>query len=310
MAAPGGPRQVGAFAHPAPALPEDKVLDTPVIRHWIAEVAKSAKLPEASTLEVPSDTEVGAAWDLVALRASLTDEALARHVARHFGLALADLTTADPHARRLLPGRVARKLQVLPLRYSDRNLWVATSDPVSMDAEREIAHVAGRNVHFEIAPPRQLAPVVLAAYPPEPHHEIPPLPAEALGGPRVLVVDDDPDTRMLLRTVLEKKGFRVAEAADGASALAQLSGGEPFDLMTLDLHMRGMQGLDVLRQVRARRATATLPVVVATGADDPSVEMQLFEAGADDFVVKPVDPPRFLLRVQAVLRRRTSGVLG
>jgi DNA-binding response OmpR family regulator len=56
-------------------------------------------------------------------------------------------------------------------------------------------------------------------------------------------------------------------------------------------------------------ATANLPVVVATGSDDPGVEMELFEAGADDFVVKPVDPRRFLLRVQAVLRRREAGSL-
>ena len=51
-------------------------------------------------------------------------------------------------------------------------------------------------------------------------------------------------------------------------------------------------------------------MIVATGADDPGVEMQLFEAGADDFVVKPVDPPRFLLRVQAVLRRRSAALGG
>jgi DNA-binding response OmpR family regulator len=52
--------------------------------------------------------------------------------------------------------------------------------------------------------------------------------------------------------------------------------------------------------------TAALPVIVATGSNDPQVEVVCFEAGADDFVVKPVDPPRFLLRIKAVLRRRSS----
>jgi CheY-like chemotaxis protein len=76
-----------------------------------------------------------------------------------------------------------------------------------------------------------------------------------------------------------------------------LRGNDPFDLVTLDLHMKEMHGLEVLRNIRSRVATAALPVIVATGSDDPSVEMQLFEAGADDFVVKPVDPPRFVLRI-------------
>ena len=76
-----------------------------------------------------------------------------------------------------------------------------------------------------------------------------------------------------------------------------LRGNDPFDLVTLDLHMKEMHGLEVLRNIRSRVATAALPVIVATGSDDPSVEMQLFDAGADDFVVKPVDPPRFVLRI-------------
>ncbi len=67
--------------------------------------------------------------------------------------------------------------------------------------------------------------------------------------------------------------------------------------------------MEVQQRIRSRLGTATLPVVVATGSDDPATEMQLFEAGADDFVVKPFDPPRFLLRVQAVLRRRSPNPL-
>jgi DNA-binding response OmpR family regulator len=73
--------------------------------------------------------------------------------------------------------------------------------------------------------------------------------------------------------------------------------------------MKEMHGLEVLQRIRSRVATASLPVVVATGSEDPAIEMQLFEAGADDFVVKPVDAPRFLLRIQAVLRRRSANPL-
>jgi CheY-like chemotaxis protein len=279
------------------------------IQHWIVSVARSAGLEKAGELDVPVDAPMDEAWSLTTLSAGIDQGALARLVADHYRLHVADLGGADPHARKLLPARVARKLQVLPLRYTDRNLYVATSDPVAMDAEREISHVAGRTVHFEIAPPGSLAKAVAATYPESGalRHEIPPLPPEARGGPRVLVVEDDADTRALLRTALESAGFRVAEAPDGLDALAMLTAqDDPFDLVTLDLMMERMQGLEVLKRIRSRVATATIAVVVATGSDDPEVEMELFEAGADDFVVKPVDPRRFILRVQAVLRRRDT----
>jgi len=118
-------------------------------------------------------------------------------------------------------------------------------------------------------------------------------------------VDDDADTRHLLRAALEADGFRGTEASDGEEALELVDEAreDPFSLVTLDLVMPGMSGLGVLKVLRDRLSTQTLPVVVATGMDDPDVEVELFEAGADDFVVKPVDPPRFLLRVRAVLRR-------
>ena len=101
----------------------------------------------------------------------------------------------------------------------------------------------------------------------------------------------------------------MAEAPDGPEALDLLAGPDRFDLVTLDLQMEKMHGLDVLKRIRSRLATATLPVIVATGSDDPAVEMELSEAGADDFVVKPIDAPRFLLRLGAVLRRRSQNPL-
>ena len=285
-------------------------MEAPVIQHWIVSVARASGLPGAESLDVSSDTDVAGAWDLVAMQTGVTAEDLASRVAAHYRLAVADLTSGDPHGDRLLPSRVARRWNVVPLRYSDRILVVATADPVSMEAEREISHVAGRSVHFEVAPPGDLARAVERLYPmdAELHHELPPLDTEAKGGPRILVIDDDPDMRELLRTMLEPKGFRVVEAADGPEALELLAGPEPFALVTLDLYMKQMHGLDVLKRIRSQVKTAWVPVVVATGSDDPAVEMDLFEAGADDFVVKPVDPPRFMLRIQAVLRRRDSAL--
>jgi CheY-like chemotaxis protein len=290
------------------------LVDTPVIQHWIVAVSRAAHLDQADTLNVSSDATITSAWDAVATHTGTSVESLAERVAAHYRLAIARLDEADPNARKLLPAEVARALNVLPLKFSDRSLVIATADPVGMDAEREISQISGRAVHFEIAPPRALADAVADTYPETtPTREIPrPTPAAkgAKVGQHVLVVDDDADTRHLLRTVLEAKGFRVTEASDGPEALAlMMATDESFDLVTLDLYMEKMSGLEILRHMRSRMRTAIVPVVVATASDDPSVEMQLFEAGADDFVIKPVDPPRFVLRIQAVLRRRQGGLV-
>ena len=119
----------------------------------------------------------------------------------------------------------------------------------------------------------------------------------------VLVVDDDMVIRKLARTLLEKNGYRVSEAVDGAAALADLEAGHAYDLMVLDLNMPQMDGHEVLRQVRHDVHTAGLPVVILTGSDGGDMEVKLMDEGADDYIRKPIDPPRFLSRIKATLRR-------
>ncbi len=124
--------------------------------------------------------------------------------------------------------------------------------------------------------------------------------------PHVLVVDDDPINRTVVRALLEHEGYQVTEAADGAEALVHVAHGTSFSLMVLDLDMPMLGGRDVLRAIRANPLTAGLPVVVLTGSKDPDAEMELLEAGADDYLRKPLDPPRFMTRVRAVLRRAAA----
>ncbi len=272
-------------------------------------MARAAKLPGADALDIPAHTSVGAAWDAVTRHIGTDPDTLAACVASHYRLPVADLPRAEARSYRLFPAGLARALGVLPLRCTDRAIRVATADPVSMAAEREIAQVTGRSVQFEIGPPGALMEAVARAYP-EAAAPPPPAPTSketAKARPHILVVDDDADSRALLRAVLEEGGYLVHEAPDGPEALETLGRDGPFDLVTLDLQMEKMPGLEFLRRMRGHLATAGVPVVVATGSDDPSIEMELFEAGADDFVVKPVDPPRFMLRIQAVLRRRADG---
>lgn len=287
-------------------------MNGPIIEHWLVAVARAAKLPGADELHVDSDTPISAAWSLVTMAAGIDAGELVRRVATHFRLPVADLEDRDPHAEKLIPAAVARRLNVLPLRYSDRTLSFASADPVGMEAERELTALAGRTVQPEVAAPAEISDAIERIYPQraEPVHEVPRIMPEDRGGPHVLVVDDDADARLLLRTALEGRGFRVSEADDGTSALTALARtDDAFHLVTLDLQMRELHGLDTLRRLRGSLRTAHLPVIVATGSDDSSVEMELFAAGADDYVVKPIDPPRFVLRVQAVLRRR-GGVPG
>ena len=282
-------------------------MNGPDIEHWLVAVARAARLEGAENLHVDSDTPTADAWALVTMAAGIAPPELARGVAAHFRLELVDLDDRDLHAEKLIPGAVARRLNVLPLRYTDRNLVVASADPVGMEAERELTALAGRTVHPEIASPEAIKEALNRIYPDraEPIHEVPRIMPEDRGGPHVLVVDDDADARALLRDALEGSGFRVSEAADGSDALVVLDQTDnAIHLVTLDLQMRELHGLDTLRKMRSMVRTAHIPVIIATGSNDSAVEMELFAAGADDYVVKLIDPPRFVLRVLAVLRRR------
>ncbi len=275
------------------------------IQHWLTTVARAAGLPGADDLQISSGTETSVAWDLVTSATDVPEEELARVVADHFRLNVADLAAADPQAHRLIPGVVARQRCILPLSYTDRSLVVATGDPVSMETERSVGDVTDRSVVYRVAPPARIRAAIENTYEWEEGGGISRQPrSDADDLPRVLVVDDDADTRLLLRTVLERHDYRVVEADDGPAALEVVADDEPLHFMTLDLQMEEMDGLAVLKEVRSREATRDLPVIVATATDDPEVEIKLFEAGADDFIVKPLDPRRFILRLEAVRRRR------
>jgi len=124
--------------------------------------------------------------------------------------------------------------------------------------------------------------------------------------PRILVADDDAVCRKVARKLLTDEGFEVTEAPDGETAMERLQSGEDYTLAVLDLNLPGLSGRDVLARVRGTPATAALPVIVLTSSDDVEAEVELMEAGADDYIRKPVDPPRFLSRIRATLRRAAA----
>ena len=116
---------------------------------------------------------------------------------------------------------------------------------------------------------------------------------------RVLAVDDEPHIRTVLRGYLQADGFEVAEAADGAAALAALRA-QPPDLVLLDVMMPGIDGLEVLRQLRT---FSDVYVILVTARAEEVDKLVGLGVGADDYVTKPFSPREVTARVKAVLRR-------
>ena len=117
---------------------------------------------------------------------------------------------------------------------------------------------------------------------------------------RILVVDDEPPIRRLLRTGLGTQGYEVIDAATGADALIAVKSNP--DLMILDLGLPDMQGLDVLRATR--ESGSTVPVLVLSSRDDEGGKVKAFDLGADDYVTKPFGMNELLARVRTALRHR------
>jgi len=121
---------------------------------------------------------------------------------------------------------------------------------------------------------------------------------------KVLVVDDTPHNVKLLADLLGVKGYAVATAVNGEEALAKIATEKP-DLVLLDIMMPGLSGYDVCRRIRADAQTALLPVVLVTSLDPQQERVNGIEAGADDFLGKPINQPELFARVRSLLRVKT-----
>jgi adenylate cyclase len=122
--------------------------------------------------------------------------------------------------------------------------------------------------------------------------------------PRILVVDDTPDNVTLLRDLLGMKGYSVDTATNGTAALHSIATQRP-DLVLLDIIMPDMSGYDVCRAIRARSDTQGLPVVLVTSLDASQERIKGLDAGADDFITKPINQGELLARVRSLLRIRS-----
>ena len=115
----------------------------------------------------------------------------------------------------------------------------------------------------------------------------------------ILIVDDEPDIREILRYNLEKEGFSITEAVDGNDALDKVS--KDLDLAILDIMMPGKDGYEVCRKIREQGNT--LPIVFLTAMDRELDEVRGLEVGGDDYVRKPFSPKMLIARINAIFRR-------
>lgn len=121
---------------------------------------------------------------------------------------------------------------------------------------------------------------------------------------QILIVDDEPALRAMLRKYLTAEGFLIGEVGNGIDAISSLQNSPP-DLVILDVGLPGMDGFEVLRQVRT---FSDVPVIMLTARADEIDRVVGLSVGADDYVAKPFSPRELVARINAVLRRtRTSG---
>jgi DNA-binding response OmpR family regulator len=127
----------------------------------------------------------------------------------------------------------------------------------------------------------------------------------AARNPRVLVVDDDHDCRLMLSSLVARAGFRVDAVADGEMALS-LFGTQPPDLVLLDAHLPRVDGWEVCRAIKADEATAHTPVIMLTAFSSADARERSLAAGADEYVEKPFRADALLEMIEQLLAIRES----
>jgi CheY-like chemotaxis protein len=122
---------------------------------------------------------------------------------------------------------------------------------------------------------------------------------------KVLLVDDEDQLRRVMRDLLEREGYGIAEARDGPQALDQVDEYNP-DIIVLDLNLPTLDGYSVLAELRSRPSTRDIPVIVLTAKGDEDNEVRVFELGADDFLTKPFRARALSARLEAIIARRRN----
>lgn len=132
----------------------------------------------------------------------------------------------------------------------------------------------------------------------------PPGPAALTRAPRVLIVEDEEDIAGLIKHTLERSGDGEAEIVSSGDAALRAVADRPPDLLILDLNLPALSGIEVCRILRARPATAAIPIIMLTARTAEADRVAGLDLGADDYITKPFSLRELAARVRAVLRRR------
>jgi two-component system KDP operon response regulator KdpE len=124
-----------------------------------------------------------------------------------------------------------------------------------------------------------------------------------LSSARILIVDDDPQIRRVMRTTLIAQGYEAADAKSGEEAIEKFRENK-YDLILLDMNMGGMDGIETCREIRSG---SDVGIVMLTVRDEEKDKIAALDAGADDYVTKPFSAPELMARVRAALRRLPNG---
>ena len=120
--------------------------------------------------------------------------------------------------------------------------------------------------------------------------------------PRILIVEDEPEIREMVRFVLETEGFSLTEASHAQEA-RNILGKSSFDLILMDWMLPGRSGLEFVRELKQKPATKEMPVIMLTARSNEPDRVEGLDSGADDYISKPFSPRELIARIRAVLRR-------
>jgi type IV pilus assembly protein PilB len=216
-------------------------------------------------------------------------------------LAIHEVLTIGDEVRELISSRASD----LAIRNAARRAGMRTlfEDGIAKAAQglttlEEVLHVAAEAVESEHV---VTAPVPIPSATPSPAAPV------AAGGRRVLVVEDNATISSVVKYFLELEGFDVTVAADGRAGLDIALRDRP-DLIVSDVRMPGMTGTEMVKQLRGNAATAGTRILMLTSEESVETETEALAAGADDYILKPVEPRRLAARVKALLSRPSVGV--
>jgi len=119
---------------------------------------------------------------------------------------------------------------------------------------------------------------------------------------RVLVVEDNEMNMQLVEYLLEEGGYQIVKAASGEDALSIARGGEPVDLILMDIHLPGIDGLSVIREMKADPHTGSTPILALTAHAMRGDKDRFLEAGCDGYISKPIDVKTFLTSIRSYMR--------